>query len=267
MNTALSELFVSVSDLDPGGTLRAIARGADPNAKLEGQTALAKLIRESDESVEGTERFLDTLKALLEGGASPAADGLSKHLGACPLAHAVIESRLGRKGFELLVVASKREDLDRAYNSATLLCWAAQSEKKFYLDVILERGADPNAPVNVYGPERVVCLKRFDPSVLKRLLESGADPNPIGDEEPILPAAAYGFMTSGKTEWGSCVELALRGGADPFARDEHGRNGFEILRRASDDSFFSARSGAKRLFALAKESAARRMGARALPAE
>jgi len=202
-------LYAAAALSDPAMTVKLLAAGGDPNtALMSGETPLMEA------SLRGN---VDTVKALLKGGAKPdiqEANGgqtalmwaISKHQSAVvdALVAGGADVHLGSKtGFTPLMFAAQQDDVDSARillkagakttetqpktNVTPLLIASAMAHPKT-VNLLLESGADPNmVDANGYGPlHRVVRDSDYGINyehrdaivvIVKDLLKHGADPN------------------------------------------------------------------------------------------
>ena len=225
-----------------------LGRGADPNAKetSRGQNALMWAVSQGHH---------DVVRVLLENGADVSArsnvrpmlvnageDGLTRksedYTG-------LIEE--GQGGFTPLLFATRQDDTTSATllleagahvdettpMGATALVLATHSGRWAMSDLLLERGADPNADGGGYTALHAALLRR-NPEFVDALLARGADPNAritqatpfrrFSRDVAIAPAWAGGtaFWLAAKLGNLDFMRVLVAAGADPLVLSDDG---------------------------------------------
>jgi ankyrin repeat protein len=244
---AATALMHAAADADLAMTQLLLQAGADVKASSKnGSTALQWALHDAEKV-----RLLlkagagDLDPAVLSAAGIPAATAVLKLL-----AEHGANLRTSNAGFTPLMAACGGGDLEsvrylvdhggdvrartpRGYTA--LYAAASWPGNVAIIDLLLEKGADPNAAVTVtqpvnerYTPLLAAAIRR-DAASLKLLLKKGAKvDNPAGDygRSPLLAAA-----TTGRTP---AVELLLASGADVNVRDALGNSALQWARRRGD---------------------------------
>lgn len=177
---------VAVEEENLGALLALLFDGGNPNIKDEhGAPALSLACRRND---------ADMAHALLRAGAN---------INECDL-----------QGRTALYEAVSSCSSDRSSNGAgdsTALLKAAPGNKNNLVELLLDRGADPNLGNDSYRP-LFAAVRTGDESLVMLLLKGGANSRPEGDGYNVLSAAV-------ETENKRLVKLLLDHKADPNAGD------------------------------------------------
>ncbi len=222
------------------------SRGADPNVKRDGRTALhdlakayqnvakpgkyTRIIREEEEIIREREKKMLTMQLLLELGASPEIQDEENHT---VLHWAAYEGEVDV--VKLLLdhgadIEAQTHEYDTPLSLATFHTSSVDDEQKrknhiSIIKMLLEHGAHVNVQEKNYGFSPLYhAVSRGDVLIAQMLLDHGADVD-IRDRLPVERPEEFGeplLCRAARNGDLEVVRLLLQHGADPMVRTEKG---------------------------------------------